>query len=453
MSNYERIARVEGFDAETGLFQATLATEGEASDGHILSIKGGRIPARMPLLPAHWNDPTVVLGSLTNPQKELDHAPPRLRVTGQIEMDGKGMPLDLRQDIAHMIAKGHLTGMSIRWDDVDGKPPVRRVNLPSDHPAFVDEAKEKSWRKRTGFFFEHWQGMEGSVIPLGSDKKAFIGRAEETTGEVSTFWRAMAKHTSELEDPEIPIPIDFGEDAIAAETIGFGLVQEPDAEAQAAAALAALRLHVADCREAGASVSEIHGELWGTLSEDERADLIPNEIERTEHDYEQLQELLTQVQTADSTVTDARTAIAEAKEAMIGLRQELEAAEERATLAEAALEDGRVEADPPAAVTPDVEEDQQAEKDVRLLEILSRHQQSPHFSPLAMAREVKALLSEGYEIDARLLAAELRQQREPEFSPLEWVRNLRNLLEQDRQEELADFRRELDKKRGKVTGL
>lgn len=189
MSKHERIARIDGIDLATGVFPMTLATEGEASDGHILSIKGGQIPERMPMLSAHWNEPTSQLGSINQPEKRLKDSPPRLRAMGHIEMSGEGASAEIRRDLAHMIDKGHVTGVSIRWDDVPGKT-VRRVNLPSDHPYFVD-AETANGPERWGVFFEEWRALEGSVVPIGSDPQALIGRANETTGEVRAFWRSM----------------------------------------------------------------------------------------------------------------------------------------------------------------------------------------------------------------------------------------------------------------------
>ena len=124
---HERTARIESV-GEDGVFQMTLATEGEASDGHILSIKGGQVPERMPLLTSHWNDPASALGSITDPQKALKDSPPRLRATGHIEMQGENAAV--RRDLAHMISKGHVNAVSIRWDEVPGKT-IRRVNLRS----------------------------------------------------------------------------------------------------------------------------------------------------------------------------------------------------------------------------------------------------------------------------------------------------------------------------------
>jgi hypothetical protein len=251
MSNHERMARIEGIDLDTGTFTMTLATEGEASDGDILSIKGGQIPERMPMLTSHWNDPSAQLGSITNPEKLLKDSPPRLRAVGHIEMSGEGVSAEIRRDLAHMIDKGHVTGVSIRWDEVPGKS-VRRVNLPSDHPYFVDAEAETDQRKRYGVYFEEWRAMEGSVVALGADPQAVILRADETDGDVASFWRAMASdyvtptHAARRVLPDVSDPdLDFLADEIEDE--------DASPEARIAASLAALRSEAGFCQGVGAS--------------------------------------------------------------------------------------------------------------------------------------------------------------------------------------------------------
>jgi hypothetical protein len=243
MSNHERLARIEGIDLDTGQFSMTLATEGEASDGHILSIKGGQIPERMPMLNSHFNSPTETLGSITSPVKHLKDSPPRLRALGTLEMGGEEPGVSIRRDLAYMIDKGHVTGVSIRWDEVPGKT-IRRVNLPADHPHFVDE-KTAQGPERWGSYFEEWVGREGSIVALGADKDACIGRAAETEAEVSAFWRAMA------EAPEDGSPTG-----------------------KIAASLAGLRINATECLEAGASHADcINAVTDGTHSQIEAVEL------------------------------------------------------------------------------------------------------------------------------------------------------------------------------------
>jgi len=250
MSKHERMARIEGIDLDTGTFSMTLATEGEASDGDILSIKGGQIPERMPMLTSHWNDPSAQLGSITNPEKLPGCA-----------LGGEGVSAEIRRDLAHMIDKGHVTGVSIRWDDVPGKS-IRRVNLPSDHQYFVDEATETDHRKRYGLYFEEWRAMEGSVVALGADPEALIGRADETDGAVSTFWRAMA--------------VDAGSGvAETGERVDDIEDEGVDPEARIAASLSALRAEAAFCHGIGAS----HADMINAVVDDGDADVEAVEIE------------------------------------------------------------------------------------------------------------------------------------------------------------------------------
>jgi len=170
----------------------TLATEGEASDGHILRIDGGKLPERMPLLVSHANDPVEQAGSISAFRKRSKDSPPRLEAVGQIEMDGPRS--EIRRDLAHMISAGHVDGVSIRWDTVPGgAPPIRRTNLPSDHPYFVDaESEPTDSPRRWGSFFPEWRALEGSIVAIGADPQALIGRAIETDGEVREFWRSFA---------------------------------------------------------------------------------------------------------------------------------------------------------------------------------------------------------------------------------------------------------------------
>lgn len=187
---FTRLARLDGA-TDDGSFSMTLATGGEASDGHVLNIAGGKIPDRMPLLVSHVADPSRLVGSITSPRKDLDGPLPRLRATGQIELEGEGEGLATRRDLSHMIAQGHIAGVSVRWDEVPGKS-TKRTALPKDHPHFVDGRRETDVRKLNGIFFEEWVALEGSIVALPADREAMIGRALDTEGEVAEFWRAMA---------------------------------------------------------------------------------------------------------------------------------------------------------------------------------------------------------------------------------------------------------------------
>ncbi len=67
METLERSFEIErgSIDLETGEFPIILATEGEATDGHMLNVRGGSIPDQIPLQVAHANSPLQTLGSIT----------------------------------------------------------------------------------------------------------------------------------------------------------------------------------------------------------------------------------------------------------------------------------------------------------------------------------------------------------------------------------------------------
>ena len=205
-TTFERLQRVQSVDVDAGTFGMTLATEGEAVDGHILAIEGGTVPDRMPMLVSHWNDPTRSLGSIVRARKHLSESPRRLSAMGEVETDGEGVSAEIRRDVLHMIARGHITAVSIRWNP-DPKHSIPRTELPNDHPHYVDRDKEPfNSPKRYGMLFKRWTAQEGSVVAVGSDPKALIGRAGETRGEVSSFWRALSEHTDPPAPRKLPEP-------------------------------------------------------------------------------------------------------------------------------------------------------------------------------------------------------------------------------------------------------
>lgn len=184
----QRIATVERTD-EAAVFSGIMATEGEASDGHILSIKGARLPKALPLQADHANSVLANLGRMSDFEKATKESPPVLRGMGRIRLTGEGAQRDVRADVVDAIETGDVTGLSIRWEDIRSS---RRINLPSDHPAFVDSEREKDWRKRFGMFFHEWEALEESVVAIPADRAAQIGRAELAAVEgVSAFWRGL----------------------------------------------------------------------------------------------------------------------------------------------------------------------------------------------------------------------------------------------------------------------
>ncbi len=171
-----------------GAIVGTLATDGEASDGDILSIEGAELPDAMPLLFGHnMFDAEDHVGTWTKLTKDLSKTPKRIRGEGAIELDGIGAKAESRQDLAFMVGRGHVRGLSIRWNPIDR--PIPRVNLSVDHPAFVDSETEKNPAKRWGFFFPTWRALEASLVPLGADAEALIGRMRDTNGATRVLWR------------------------------------------------------------------------------------------------------------------------------------------------------------------------------------------------------------------------------------------------------------------------
>lgn len=170
---------------ETGEFQMTLATDGEASDGHILNIDGAVTQPRMPLLFNHYSSEAIpALGSVVDPRKEGG----KLRATGRFNLNGEDSLAEIRRGIAQLVADGDLRAVSVRWE---GLKTVRRTALPETHAAYVKPGT--GGPKERGSYFEKWRVLEGSVVSIGADPKALIGRAQ------SELVRAMLRST--LSDP------------------------------------------------------------------------------------------------------------------------------------------------------------------------------------------------------------------------------------------------------------
>jgi hypothetical protein len=176
-------------DADTGTFRAVLFTDGEASDGHILHIPGGEVPARMPLFVNHESDPRSQVGSLV-PGERDGH---QIEVNGQIEMGLEGSQGEVARNLLRMMDAGHVSRMSGRWDFSPGDA-RRRTDLAKDHPHHVGKGDEG--RKRHGLLFEKWQAMEGSVVGLGADPAATLRSMAET----------VAPKPLEPDEPEVETP-------------------------------------------------------------------------------------------------------------------------------------------------------------------------------------------------------------------------------------------------------
>jgi hypothetical protein len=194
------LERAEKINLETGEFPMVLASDGEASDGDILDVAGARYDAQVPLQNSHLSNVKETLGSITNLRKDLTTTPKLLRGLGTVELGGPQALI--RQDIAYMVSQGHIRSMSVSWEPIKWRA---RVNLPSDHPAYVNADTEKSYRKRYGLLFDQWRVKEGSLVAVPSDKQALIGRADEVgRGAVADFYRSWAETLPEVEAPALP---------------------------------------------------------------------------------------------------------------------------------------------------------------------------------------------------------------------------------------------------------
>lgn len=200
---FTRTTEHEREETPRGTIRGVLATDGEASDGHILSIAGLEAAPGIPLLFGHDDfSGERHLGSWTAFRKTMRSKAGESRMVGEaeIELEGAGANREFREDVAVMIGKGHVRGFSVRWEPIE--KPVPRVNLPSNHPAFIDAQGERSPAKRWGLFFPRSRALEGSVVSIGADREALIERAG-TDSPTRELWRSavanMARHERDTE--------------------------------------------------------------------------------------------------------------------------------------------------------------------------------------------------------------------------------------------------------------
>lgn len=225
MQSFERTAKIARNEGDpSGAVRGVLVTDGEASDGHILNIGGAELPASPPLLFGHDDfSGRSNLGSWTSLQahqaKSGELGSSFIEGRAQIDLGGPdGSDKDWRSNIAYMVDQGHIEAFSVRWQEVG--EPQRRVNLPSDHPAAVDEKKAKG-AQRWGLYFEKWRMLEGSVVTLGADPAAVIHQMAQATGEARVRWRAAFDDMLKRGD----LPRDLEELVTEFHTIRNALVQ------------------------------------------------------------------------------------------------------------------------------------------------------------------------------------------------------------------------------------
>lgn len=184
---YERASEITGpIDMESGEFSGTLFSNSACSDPHILDVAGIEMPERMLLCVSHSADPGSRLGSITSHEKRMpaggsvELGDSSVQVSCRIDMGGDSAASDVRRDIARGISLGDLSALSGRWV---GTEQIERSALSRSHAA----------HGRSGLYFSSSVAIEGSVVGIGADKSALIGRSQDLAlpDHVRTFWRSM----------------------------------------------------------------------------------------------------------------------------------------------------------------------------------------------------------------------------------------------------------------------
>tara|TARA_R110002096_G_scaffold67362_1_gene163468 strand:- start:48 stop:878 length:831 start_codon:yes stop_codon:yes gene_type:complete len=182
-------------DTDTGEFDLVLATEGEASDGHVISIRGLDFADTIPLQMDHSRSVLANLGTVSHMRRDRVDGIAALRGVGQIRLTGDGEGLEARRDLVDAISSGHVRGTSLTWDSIKQ---VERRELPKGHAANVTTS-EQSVRKKYGIFFEQSRAVEQSIVGIPADREALIGRSGSATSEISrSMWDGMIER---IHDP------------------------------------------------------------------------------------------------------------------------------------------------------------------------------------------------------------------------------------------------------------
>lgn len=192
-ARFERVAEVDSrIDTTTGEFEMVMASEAEATDGHMLRVAGIAHAETIPLQLDHMRGAADNLGTVSNMRTGRRGGLPVLLGVGQIRLTGEGDALAARRDLVDAIASGAIRGTSLTWDAEPGS--VReRMSLPKGHPARVDP-EEPNLRRRFGLFFEKSRAIEQSIVALPADRNALIGRAEAAADAASRgLWQVLVE--------------------------------------------------------------------------------------------------------------------------------------------------------------------------------------------------------------------------------------------------------------------
>lgn len=190
-AGYSRAAAIDpAIDRETGEFEMIMASEGEAADGHIVSIRGVELIDEVPLQLDHDRRASANLGTVTNLRTDRKDGVPILRGVGRIRLTGEGAPLEVRRDLVDGIAEGAIRSVSMTWEALEV---IERRELPSNHPAFVKH-NDPNARRRWGLFFKRSRPLEQSIVGVGADRAALVGRAESATSDdVRAVWQTLVE--------------------------------------------------------------------------------------------------------------------------------------------------------------------------------------------------------------------------------------------------------------------
>ena len=208
MGDLNRSVEIIRGDAGDGTVSGIIASDGEAADGNIINVEGVRgLESGVPLLFEHgFVDGVRELGSWRSFSTDNRSKPGQRTIRGvaQIETGGDGDRAEARRDIAYMVQQGHLRQLSVRLTP-EGSP-VARTALPSDHFAYVDaDNTGLDQARRWGMYMERSKLHEVSVVAMGADERAILGRSVETDGVLRSLWQDVSMRLAEADynfDPE-----------------------------------------------------------------------------------------------------------------------------------------------------------------------------------------------------------------------------------------------------------
>ncbi len=183
-------------DTDTGEFDMVMASEGEASDGHIVSMRGLETPDELPLQLDHQRSALGNVGNVSKIRKDAVGGIPVTRGVGRIRLTGEGEALEARRDLVDAISRGDICGVSLTWDSIRH---IERRELPRKHPAHVSRT-EKDPRRRYGIYFETSRAIEQSIVAIPADREALIGRSEAAENAVSReMWHSLVDHLNDAQ--------------------------------------------------------------------------------------------------------------------------------------------------------------------------------------------------------------------------------------------------------------